>query len=173
MRYIHGKCSSSVVYELNIESMTDRMTETCQRVVFRCLSGRNFHGTKSLLIGSKNPDTALLHRTFQKTNGSTHIYRLSCGVGPYLCRAGPHRVGNKSCGQLARPLLWRQDTQCFVLRWRPIRAPRTSASSRGDVTPVVQCLFYSRNIGQFTPTIVYFLYLKKYFPDRSIPKMFL
>ena len=33
-----------------------------------------------------------------------------------------------------------------------------------------QCFFFSRNIGQVTPKIIYFHYLIKYFPDQSIPK---
>ena len=35
-----------------------------------------------------------------------------------------------------------------------------------------QCFFFSRNIGQLTPKIIYFHYLKKYFLDLSIQKTF-
>ena len=35
-----------------------------------------------------------------------------------------------------------------------------------------QCFFFSRNVGQVTPKIIYFHYLIKYFPDQSIQKTF-
>ena len=34
----------------------------------------------------------------------------------------------------------------------------------------VQCFLFSRNIGEVTSKIIYFYYLKIYFPDRSIQK---
>ena len=35
-----------------------------------------------------------------------------------------------------------------------------------------QCFFFSRNIGQLTPKIIYFHYVIKYFLDQSIQKIF-
>ena len=36
----------------------------------------------------------------------------------------------------------------------------------------LQCFLFSRIIGQLTPKIIYFYYLKKYFLDQSIQKIF-
>ena len=36
----------------------------------------------------------------------------------------------------------------------------------------VHCFLFSRIIGYLTPKIIYFYYLKKYFLDQSIPKIF-
>ena len=41
-----------------------------------------------------------------------------------------------------------------------------------DVVPPNQCFLFSRNIGQDTPKINYFHYLKKYFLDQSIQTTF-
>ena len=40
----------------------------------------------------------------------------------------------------------------------------------GSTYSGIQCFFFSRNIGKVTPKMIYFYYLKKYFPDQSIQK---
>ena len=40
------------------------------------------------------------------------------------------------------------------------------------IMPARQCFLFSRIIGQLTPKIIYFYYLKKYFLDQSIQKIF-
>ena len=43
-------------------------------------------------------------------------------------------------------------------------------SATGQTAQCMQWFFFSRNIGQLTPKIIYFHYLKKSFLDQSIQK---
>ena len=60
---------------------------------------------------------------------------------------------------------------CVMLNWcDTVSIAATKASSQPSEC---QLLFFGRNIGQLTPNIIYFHYLKKRFLDQSIQKIFI